>query len=250
LRLLILIPLLLVAACVSTTPEADKKSARNSAQTNTTLGQNYMDRGQYEIALEKLKKAIVYDKTYAPAYTVLGMLYDTLGETEEAGVEYKRAVQYAPKNGDVNNNYGAWLCANGKSKDAEKYFTAALDDPFYSTPAIAMANAGNCALAQGELDKAEKFLRQSLDYDNRLPAALLPMANVSYQQGSFLRARAFLQRYQAVGEMNEESLYLGYQIESELGDEESAEKYRIELLEQYPGTIQASGRAGRELQND
>jgi type IV pilus assembly protein PilF len=100
------------------------------------------------------------------------------------------------------------------------------------------------------LDKAEKFLRQSLDYDNRLPAALLPMANVSYQQGSFLRARAFLQRYQAVGEMNEESLYLGYQIESELGDEGAAEKYRIKLLEQYPGTIQASGRAGRELQND
>ena len=58
LRLLILIPLLFVAACVSTTPEADKKSARQSAQTNTTLGQNYMDRGQYEIALEKLKKAL------------------------------------------------------------------------------------------------------------------------------------------------------------------------------------------------
>ncbi len=63
-----------------------------------------MDRGQYEIALEKLKKAIAYDKTYAPAYTMLGMLYEALGETEDAGVEYKRAVQYAPKNGDVNKS--------------------------------------------------------------------------------------------------------------------------------------------------
>ncbi len=181
-RILILIPLLFVAACVTTSDESDKKSARHSAQTNTTLGQNYMDRGQYEIALEKFKKAIAYDKTYAPAHTMLGMLYENLGETEEAGVEYKRAVQYAPKNGDVNNNYGAFLCANGKRKDAEKYFITALDDPFYTTPAIAMANAGTCALAQGDLDKAEKFLRQSLEYDNRLPAALLPMASVSYQQ--------------------------------------------------------------------
>lgn len=250
LRILILIPLLFLAACVTTQDESDKKSARHSAQTNTTLGQNYMDRGQYEIAMEKFKKAIAYDKTYAPAHTMLGMLYENLGETEEAGVEYKRAVQYAPKNGDVNNNYGAFLCANGKRKDAEKYFLAALDDPFYTTPAIAMANAGNCTLAQGDLDKAEKFLRQSLEYDNQLPAALLPMANVSYQKGSFLRARAFLQRYEAVGAVNEESLYLGYQIESRLGDEESAEDYRIELLERYPGSTEASGKAGRELQND
>lgn len=245
-RILILVSMVFLAGCVSTTKESDDKSARHSAQTNTTLGQNYMDRGQYEIALEKFKKAIAYDKTYAPAHTMLGMLYENLGETEEAGVEYKRAVQYAPKNGDVNNNYGAFLCANGNPKDAEKYFIAALEDPFYSTPAIAMANAGSCILAQGDLDKAEKYLRQSLEYDSQLPAALLPMARVSYQQGSFLRARAFLQRFEASGVMNEESLYLGYQIESELGDEESAELYRIELLERYPGSIEASRTAGRE----
>ena len=41
-----------------------------------------MDRGQYEIALEKLKKAVAYDKTYAPAHTMLGVLYETIGENE------------------------------------------------------------------------------------------------------------------------------------------------------------------------
>ena len=245
LRLLILITLFFVVAC-SSTPKETEESSRKAAVTNTELGRSYMDNGKYEIALEKLKRAVAHDKTYAPAHTMLGVLYETIGETEEAGDEYKLAVHYAPKNGDVNNNYGAYLCAIGKREEADRYFQAAVDDPFYTTPSIALANAGSCALARGDLDKAETFLRQSLDYDDKLGAALLPMSEVSYRLGSFLRARAFLQRYEAVGAMNAQSLFLGFEIESKLGDEKSADRYRIELLERYPGSIQAGKTAGRE----
>ena len=237
-RLLILLTVFFLVAC-SSTPKKSEEASRKAAETNTALGRNYMERGQYEIALEKLKRAIANDMTYAPAHTMLGVLYETIGKTEEAGIEYKKAVHYAPENGDVNNNYGAYLCAVGEREDADKYFITAVDDPFYATPAIALSNAGSCALARGDLDKAETFLRQSLKYDDKLGAALLPMSEISYLQGSYLRARGFLQRYEALGVMNEESLFLGFGIESKLGDEESAERYRIELLERYPDSIQA-----------
>jgi len=144
----------------------------------------------------------------------------------------------------VNNNYGAYLCGTGRQKEAERYFLTAVDDPFYDTPAIALSNAGACALTLGDLDKAESFLRQSLGYDDKLGAALLPMAEVSYRQGSYLRARAFLQRFEAVDATTRESLVLGYRIESQLGDQKSAERYRLELLERYPGALQA----GQETQ--
>lgn len=245
-KILILFTLFFVVAC-SPTPKKSDEDARKAAETLTALGRSYMDQGQYEIALEKLKRAVAHDEAYAPAHTLLGVLYETIGETEEAGEEYRKAVHYAPRSGDANNNYGAYLCAIGEREEADKYFLAALDDPFYSTPAIALANAGSCALALRNLDKAESYLRQSLDYDDKLGTALLPMSEVSYRQGSFLRARAFLQRYEAVGEMNEESLYLGFEIESKLGDKVSAERYRIELLQRYPGSIQA-GRTARQEQ--
>jgi type IV pilus assembly protein PilF len=244
-RFLILFTVFFIVAC-SSTPEKSDESSRKAAETNTALGRNYMERGQYEIALEKLKRAIANDKTYAPAHTILGVLYETIGKTEEAGVEYKLAVHYAPENGDVNNNYGAYLCAIGKREEAEKYFITAVDDPFYSTPAVALSNAGSCALARGDLDKAETFLRQSLKYDDKLGAALLPMSEISYLQGSYLRARGFLQRYEALGVTDEQSLFLGFRIESELGDEETAERYRIELLERYPGSTQAGETASQE----
>ena len=139
-----------------------------------------------------------------------------------------------------------YLCATGKGNEADKYFLAAVDDPFYTTPGLALSNAGSCALERGDLDKAETFLRQSLDYDSKLAGSLLPMARISYQQGSYLRARAFLQRYEAVGAMNEESLALGYDIEKELGDEQAASRYRQSLMERYPGSTQAGRVAGQD----
>jgi type IV pilus assembly protein PilF len=244
LRNLILFIMIFLAACVSTT-EKSPESARKAAETNAALGRNYMDRGQYEIALEKLKRAVANDKTYAPAHTLLGVLYETIGKQEEAEKEYKLAVRYDPTDGDTNNNYGAYLCARGKPAEAEKYFITAIEDPFYNTPAIAMANAGSCALQRGDLDNAETFLRQSLDYDSTLGSALLPMAEVSYRKGEYLQARAFLQRYEAQGVMNEESLVLGYEIESRLGSEKSANRYRSELQERFPDSAQA-GRAARQ----
>jgi type IV pilus assembly protein PilF len=247
LRLLSVGLLALMAGCAAG-PERSDDAKRNAAKTNTALGQQYMERGQYEVALDKLKRAVAYDNTYAPAHTMLAVLYETLGQRDEAEQEYRKAVRHDPDDGDVNNNYGAFLCATGREKEAEQYFVAAVKDPFYQTPEIALSNAGSCALASGDLDKAESFLRQSLEFDDKLPSALLSMARVSYRSGSYLRARAFLQRYEAVGPMNEESLSLGLRIETQLGDEAAASRYRRELMERYPAAARAGANAGREEQ--
>ena len=239
------VAVLALSACGST-PDRSEEEMRKAAETNTALGRQYMERGQDEIALEKLKRAVAFDKTYAPAHSMLAILYETIGDLELAEKEYEAAVRYAPRDGDVNNNYGAFLCGIGKREKAEPFFVTAVGDPFYDTPEIALSNAGTCALARGDLDKAESFLRQSLEYDDTLGSSLLALAEVSYRQESYLRARAFLQRFEAAAEETEESLVLGYRIETELGDERSADRYRQALLEQYPDRIRAEGTAGRD----
>ena len=245
-RIIGLIALILLISACSTSPQKDEAGGRKAAETNTALGRSYMDRQQYEIALEKLKRAIAHDPTYAPAHTLLGVLYESIGENELAGKEFKLGVKYDPTDGMVNNNYGAFLCRNGKERDADPYFQAAINDPFYATPGVAYANAGSCALAADDLDKAEPYLRKSLEYDDKSPDTLLAMAEVSYRKSSFLRARAFLQRYEAVGPETEESLSLGFRIESSLGDQASAERYRQELATRFPDAQGVGGSANRE----
>ena len=239
--ILVLLGMLLLAACGSpgskTSDEPD--SARKAAETNTSLGRQYLDLGKYEVAQEKLKRAVAYDKTYAPAHTVLGVLYETLGQTDQAMEEYRLAVKYDPKGGDVNNNYGAFLCGQNKSKEADRYFQVAMQDPFYATPKVLYANAGLCALQANTLDKAERYLRQSLEYDEKFASALLPMADLQYRNGNYLSARAFLQRFEAVSSRNAQSLLLGFRIESALGDLQTAGRYKSDLSAQFPDSSEA-----------
>jgi type IV pilus assembly protein PilF len=213
---------------------------RKAAETNTSLGRQYMDRKQYEVALEKLKRAVAYDKTYAPAHTLLAVLYETLGEQDLALQEYRLAVRYDPSDGDVNNNYAVYLCGQHKSAEAERYFQTAMKDPFYATPEVVYGNAGLCALGANDLDKAERYLRQSLEHDAKFAPALLPMAELSYRQGEYLRARAFLQRFEAVGSTSAQSLLLGYRIESALGDLATSLRYRRDLLDEFPNSAEAA----------
>ena len=234
---------LLIGGCVSSSgkPASDEPSdGRKAAETNTALGRQYMERRQYEVALEKLKRAVAHDKTYAPAHTMLGVLYETLGQTKEAGREYKLAVDYDRDDGDVNNNYAVFLCHQGKGREAEEYFQTALKDPFYATPKVAYANAGICALGLNDLDKAERYLRQSLEYDAEFAAALLPMAELTYRKGTYLPARAFLQRFESVGQDGPESLLLGYRIESALGNVTASGRYQKDLYERFPNSAEAA----------
>jgi len=231
---------LLLAGCFTTAKrDGEENSALKAAEVNTQLGIEYMSRGQYEIALEKLKKAVSSDHDYAPGHTMLGVLYETLGEMDKAGENYREALRIDPDNGDINNNYGAFLCRTGRGNEADRYFEAALADPFYRTPAVAMANAGECALARDNLGLAENYLRKSLGYDANFPEALLAMSEVMFERQDFLRARAFLQRYETVAVMSAKSLLLGYRIEKNLNNQGQAGDYRDELLQRFPATQEA-----------
>ena len=228
---------MLLAACAGSSQPVDENSAaRRAAQTNTELGRQYIARGDYEIALDKLKRAVAHDRTYAPAHTVMAYLYEHIGDDQMAGKEYQEALKYQPNDGATNNNYGAFLCARGKWNEAESYFERALNDPFYDTPALALSNAGLCALSAGDLDKADSYLRQSIESDENLPASLLGLAKLNYQRGQYLRSRAFLQRYEAAAAHTEESLEQAYRIEKAMGDDEAAALYRRQLIEQFPNS--------------
>ena len=99
--------LFLLSACASSgsTDPDEKSDKRRAAESNTALGLEYMNRGQDEVALGKLKKAAREDPTYAPAHTVMAVLYERLGEMSLAGKHYKKAFEADPVDGDVNTKH-------------------------------------------------------------------------------------------------------------------------------------------------
>lgn len=229
---------LVLTACASTGSELglpdQEAETVEGAVVNVKLATGYMQQGEYEVALEKLQRALQFDPDYATAHTVIGVLYTRIGEQELAGKHYKRAVELNPDDGGVLNNYGQYLCQVKRYEEAYPYFKRAIDQPFYHTPASALSNAGRCAIDEGKLDKAEQYLRAALKISPEYPPTLLDLAQLMELKNEHLKARAFLERYHSSGQASPESLYLGYDVEHELGDESASEEYRRMLIQQFP----------------
>ena len=128
------------------------------------------------------------------------------------------------------------VSATGEQEVAERIIAIAREYgvPLYENPEIAYTNAGLCLYQAGDLDKAESYLRRALQINPRVGVALLRMADITYQSSRYLPARAYLQRYTEVGPHTPESLWLGFRIEDELGDRDTASKYAMLLEANFP----------------
>jgi type IV pilus assembly protein PilF len=232
-----------LGACSTGGSNIKKESAASekteAARVHTELGQKYMQQGKLEIALDNLNKALSYDDNYADAHTVIAVLYERIGDVKQAEEHYRRAAQLKPKGGNELNNYGAFLCKIGRYDESTEYFERAVADPFYNTPDVALTNEGTCLLKGGKNDAAEAALRKALDRSPNNSEALFQLASVLYQKGDFFKARAFMQRFEAVGQARPESLMLGRNIELRLGNGSAASDYTRRLLQSFPESQQA-----------
>lgn len=228
--------LLLLYGC-NTTGGRDLKpstTTNDAARTNLNLGIAYMQRGDYEKSLEKLDRARQADPGYYATYNAYGLLYQLLGETRRAEENFKKALSLNRDDSGTRNNYGRFLCQQERFTEAEQAFLEAASNPLYETPEIAIANAGTCALRQGEKEKAEKYFRRALNRNPKIPTALLQMSELSYGQGNSLSARGYLQRFLEVSKHTPASLWLGIRIEKALGDRNTEASYKLLLRNNFP----------------
>jgi len=214
--------------------KTDVNTPHAEAQNDVALAQEYIKNGKYEIALDKLQRAVKLDPSSPDAYTMLGVLYEKINRPDQAEANYAKSVKLAPNKGDILNNYGAWLCRSGHPGDADPQFRKALADPFYKTPVVAMNNAATCALRAGKPDLAEAYDRQILATDANNADALQSLVGLQVQRGDYLRARGFMERLLATGNTTPETLDLAAQIEDKLGDRDSARDYRNRLSTEFP----------------
>ncbi|MGA9333815.1 MAG: type IV pilus biogenesis/stability protein PilW, partial [Rudaea sp.] len=211
------------------------------ARVRMELGQRYMQEGKLELALDNLQKALQYDDNLVDAHTVIAVLYEKIGNIKAAEQHYARAVELAPKSGDANNNYGVFLCAEGKYAEAQKYFSAAMHDPFYKTPDVLLTNAGTCLVdhaGASNYDEAERDFRSALDANPKNAAALFYMAKLLYLKNDFFHARAFIQRFESLGKPDPAALLLARNIETRLGHADAARDYAQRLRKDFPESTQ------------
>lgn len=226
----------LLAGCATS---AQRSEQHNAAQINTQLGINYAREGQYELALEKLDRALAQDRDYAPAWSALAVVQQARGENRAAEKAYRHALAMDGSGPMLKNNFGVFLCQQGERDEAQRLFAEAARDRRNQTPEEAWTNAGTCWL-KTDPAKAETAFREALRLRSDFPDALAQMAILSYGRGDYLRTRAFLQRYDLAARATPELLAIAARSEAALGDRKTALRWAQQLQQDFPASAEAA----------
>jgi type IV pilus assembly protein PilF len=233
----------LISGCVSgptTQFSGDKVSLKQASQDNVTLAIKYLQKGNSDVAMQKIQKAIQQDPGNGAAYMGEALIYSTTGDAARADDAYHIALRKSPDDPEIQNNYAVFLCQHNKAAESEKYFLQAAANPLYSTPDVAYTNAGVCAGMVPDLAAAEKYFRRAVDINPNFPEPLYQLAQLGYKLKNYLQARAFIERFNSVTpQQRPEALLLAVQIERALGNQQGAADYAKQLIKLFPTSPQA-----------
>ena len=236
-----LLAVLLANGCVSTTTGPSKPVADTgeAANLNYQLGARYYRNGKYELARDRLLYSIELEPKNPVAHSTLALTYEALDNLRLATDSYEAAIKIAPNNFNVLNTYAVFLCRQGKYDDAISNFDRAIAVKENDYAEITLTNAGVCLSQKPDPVNAEKYFREALNNKANYGDALLQLCLLKQSTGEYLAARAFLQRYLGGNLPSAEVLYIGMQIETELGDERARTDYSNRLLREFPQSLEA-----------
>lgn len=234
-----LIFVLVLAGCASKTERAGVDNKKASIAT-TELGVAYLARGEYKVAMKKLKKAVQYDDSNAEAHHYIADLYRRIGKNILAEEHFAKALKLMPEDTAIKNNYGIFLCSTGSYDKGLKLFNAVLNDPLYSDKAQAYENMGLCSEKQGNIKAAEKNYLLALKYNIKMPSALLGLAQIEFDKNNNKSALFYLEQHNKVARYTPQSLWLGVLIERKNGRKGKSGRYVLLLKSQFPDSKETS----------
>lgn len=232
-----------ICACTSNQAQDDDSdvvaksiTANNpkAASINMQLGVGYLQQGDIDRAKQKLLLAQQQDPASPLTHDALAYFYATTGDTEKADSYYRQAIAIAPHDGKTLNNYGVFLCSQGKYQQALAYFYKAVKDPAYVTTGQAYENAGLCAEQIPDTKTAESLFNRALQNDPSLATSNLEMAKILFDQKQYDKSVLYLKRYKMNAKPNSESLWLEIQLANMSGDQNTVASDVLLLKDKYP----------------
>lgn len=218
---------------------SDETNTEKRASIRLQLAIGYYQEGNYQVALDEVKKALGHNSNFSDAYMVRALIYTQMGEMALAEENYQSALRLAPRNPDLANNYGSFLCQNGRGALAMPYFESALKNPMYQSPVKAMVNAGDCALKMKQYDAAERYLLEAMRIEPNVPTIHAGLARVYFVRRDHTRAGFFINRLTQLTKpenLSADLLWLAVRIQRKLGDAGQESSLATQLRRRHPGS--------------
>jgi type IV pilus assembly protein PilF len=237
----------------SDTAQASGASAEGDphrrAAVRLQLAAGYYQKGELEVAIREANEASRLDPGLVGPYSLLGLIYMDLQQNSQAEDSFRHALQLNPKDPGVNNNFGWFLCRTRREREALTYFDRAAADRLYSTPAMALQNAGICLMQIGDNERAEKYLTRAFEADASSPVAKFQLAQLYLQTHRPDRAEFYYELLSKGVDANAQTLWLGTKIAHARSDRGEERRLSDELRARFPNAPE-TGLLNREAFNE
>lgn len=137
---------LFFSGCVSQ-PNTAVFNPLQAAKARIELGLGYLAQRNFAQAKLNFDKAFSYAPEYYLVHSALAYFYQAQGDLQLAEQAYLTAIKLDDEQGDVLNNYGAFLCQQGLFEQAYHQFDRALKTVHYYNHADTYENFALCAFS-------------------------------------------------------------------------------------------------------
>jgi type IV pilus assembly protein PilF len=213
--------------------DSDLPETRKRAVNRLRLAILYFSDGKSTIALDEVKQAIAADPNWFESYNMRGLIYMRLGDFPLASGSFQKALSLNPGSAEVKHNYAVLFCKNGRSADAIKLFSEALETPGYGQRVNTLVEQGLCQLSAGLLQDAEDSFSKSYLLD---PANLVSgynLALLTFQRADYVRAQFYVRRINNSENATAETLWLGMKIERRIGNNDGVTQLGGQLRKRF-----------------
>ncbi|EGR4124065.1 type IV pilus biogenesis/stability protein PilW [Vibrio cholerae] len=221
-----------LAGCVTVTEtagNATQSDPTEMAEARIALGLGYLENGSMIKARENLEKALQHAPDYYRSQLSMAHYYEAVGENDSARKMYRTALSEHPKNGNVLNNFGTFLCKQGEYDTADQYFRRAVEQPYYYLISASYENAGLCALKAGKTDNAREYFKRAIDHDPNRLLSILQLTKMEIEAGDYTPARLRLMDLNQRYGYQKSSLKLLIELEKRAGNSALEQKYQTLL---------------------
>lgn len=220
-----------------------------AARTRVSLALKYLAAGDSSQAKYNLERALKFSPELPEAHYSMAYYYQQVGENGLAKKFYESAIDIDPANPDTLNNYGVFLCSIGEFDAAADYMLQAIEIPSYLRVAESYENLALCAIENDEFDKAQDYLKASVQHSPLRGSSLINLAAISYAKSDLHRAQEFLKKYEKSGRISSRSLMLSYLIETRMGHIENANAKKLTIEQTYATSVEARQLKLKRLDN-
>ncbi len=235
--------LLLSGCAVQESSTYQQKSISERVDAWDNLAREYIRLEQYENAKRPLKQALEIDPKSANTLMLMAFVFQRQGENVIAEEYYRKALDGAPNDAMIHNNYGIFLMFDQRYAEACDHFSLAAQDSLYNQRTQALENLASCYSRSGQADQAEQSYLQVLRLNPNSANAIIEMGSIEFERQAYGKAYQYFERYSELVRLNQadytaKSLYLGVLLSRKNNDSGRSATFALLLKNMYPESVE------------